>query len=165
MIPLLESRSKNTDGDLDFSNVKFSAIGIGSGEAASTFAEKVGDFPKQYLYADKEGETYKSIGFYSNFGRLFFAKATGEALKDNQAKQDRLKELAKVYDFSLVPDNKSLTLNQGGAVIMRGGDEILYSHFDKGTGAHISIEKIMEVVKENAPAPKKVDLFSRLLQR
>lgn len=157
MIPLLESKN----GGL--SNVKFSAIGIGSGEAASTFAEKVGDFPQEFLYADIEGDTYKSIGFYSNFGRLFFAKATGEALKDNQAKQDRLKELAKVYDFSLVPDNKSLTLRQGGGLIMRGGDEILYSHFDKGTGAHISIDKIIEIVEENAVTPK-VNLLTRLLQ-
>lgn len=159
MIPLLQSKNS------DLSNVKFSAIGIGSGEAASTFAEKVGNFPEEFLYADVEGDTYKSIGFYSNFGRLFFAKATSEALKDNQPKQDRLKELAKAYDFSLVPENKSLTLRQGGALIIRGGEEILYSHFDKGTGAHMSIEKMIEVVQENATAQKvNGNLFTRLLQ-
>lgn len=159
LIPLLESKGS------DLSNVKFSAIGIGSGDAASVFAEKVGNFPTKYLYADLEGETYKEIGFYSNFGRLFFAKATGEALKNNQAKQDRMKELMKVYDFSLVPENKSLTLNQGGALIVKGGEEILYSHFDKGTGAHMSIDKMIEVVKENSTTIKTANSGTTLFSR
>ena len=69
------------------------------------------------------------------------------------------------YEQGLKKARNVLTLNQGGALIVKGGEEILYSHFDKGTGAHMSIDKMIEVVKENSTTIKTANSGTTLFSR
>lgn len=131
--------------ELKGSTVQLRAIGIGEQEAAATFADKVG-FPVELLYADAKGETYKEIGFYKELGRLFFARATREAFKDTD-KQERVKEMLSVYKpQGLIPKDTSLTVQQGGMLVVKGG-KVLLAHFDQGTGAHADWSEVLKAAK------------------
>lgn len=71
------------------------------------------NFPPALLYADPTGATYKSVGFYKEFGRLFFARATARAFQDKE-KQERVKALLPSYKpGKLIPKDTALTVQQG----------------------------------------------------
>ncbi|TFJ82317.1 hypothetical protein NSK_006436 [Nannochloropsis salina CCMP1776] len=93
------------------------------------------------------------MGFYSGIGRLFFAKATRKAFADKE-KQERVKALLPIYQpAKLIPNDTSLTLRQGGVIVVRHGreggkegGEVVFRHLDEGTGAHAAWEEVLAAV-------------------
>jgi hypothetical protein len=46
----------------------------------------------------------------------------------------------------LIPKDTSLTVQQGGALVVKQG-EVLFAHFDEGTGAHADWTQVLAIAK------------------
>lgn len=148
-------------------DVKLACIGIGSAEAAKTFAEKT-DFPAALLYSDESEtvEAHSAMGTRNTqrdaSGKAVFegvesmwSKATNEALKA-RGRDDLNAVVGSLFKpgvyVPLMPTGKGLfdprvvekTMVQGGAFVYDGPDE-LFAHFDASSGAHVDLEELVRV--------------------
>jgi len=131
---------------LDELNVKLLVVSIGTAARAKDFVQETG-FPIENLYADPENITYEALGFYKDLGRTFFNPATPFSIKDRLEK-DAAKDLREIMPRwkPWIPPKLDQGLQQGGVFVFQGS-RVLLEHFDEATGAHISPEKILEVLK------------------
>ena len=140
--------------------VKLLVVGIGSVESGSIFAERTG-FPMDMLLVDESEETeaYKSVGTRNsqrdvdnNNKQIFegvqsmWSKATNDAIKERG--RDDLNEITGslfkpgIYK-PMMPSTIEATLVQGASFVFKG-KEALLEHYDESSGAHVSVDDLLE---------------------
>ena len=151
-------------------------VGIGSREAANTFAEKI-EFPASILFAD-ESETsaaYAAAGtrntkrdadgkqIFEGVGSMW-SQATSEALQ-KRGRDDLNAITGNPFKpgpyVPLMPKGESLfdtkaierTMVQGGTFVFDGSEPI-FSHYDESSGAHADLDELVRVA--TAPRPSRV---------
>ena len=145
---------------LDKNGVKLFIVGIGSLESGQEFSERTG-FPMDMLLVDESEETeaYKSIGTRNsqrnveNKNKQIFegvqsmwSSATTEAIKDRG--RDDLNAITGslfkpgIYK-PMMPKTIEATLVQGASFVF-DGKNVLLEHYDESSGAHVSVEDLLE---------------------
>lgn len=148
-------------------DVNLYAVGIGSVESASTFAEKI-QFPAELLFADESdnSEAYAAVGT-RNTKRDENGKAVFEGVESmwSSATMDGIKARGRTDLNSitgsvfkpgpykpLMPTGNGLfdprvmekTMVQGGAFVFDGSEEI-FAHYDQSSGAHVDLQVLVRV--------------------
>ena len=148
-------------------NVKLFAVGIGSAEAAKTFADKI-EFPAQLLFADESEKTeaHTAVGTRNterdgNGKQIFegvesmWSTQTNDAIKA-RGRDDLTSITGSVFKpgpyVPLMPKGKGLfdmkavekTLVQGGTFIFDGYEEI-FAHYDASSGAHANLDEVITI--------------------
>ena len=151
-------------------NVKLFSVGIGSAEAAKTFAEKI-EFPAALLFADESDTTdaYAAAGT-RNTQRDAGGKQVFEGVESmwsaatNRAIQARGRNdlnsitgnlFAPGPYVPLMPKGQGLfdpramerTMVQGGTFVF-DGDEQIFTHYDSSSGAHADLGEVVQLATE-----------------
>jgi len=124
--------------------VKLVFISIGTAERGRMFAEETG-LGAQHIFADPDNVTYDAMGFYRGLGRTFFTADTPLSINQRLLKdgaQD-LKQILPRWKPWISPKLEQ-GLQQGGLLIFQG-EECLYSHYDKSTGAHADLDDVLSM--------------------
>lgn len=151
--------------ELDAAGVKLFVVGIGSVESARTFCEQL-EFPLERMLVDDSDETavYQSVGTRNSqrdpqTGKQIFegvesmwSDATWQAI-DSRGRDDLNAITGKPFQPGpykpLMPKGSTMargvekTLVQGGSFVFDGRSTLL-EHFDESSGAHVSIEEILD---------------------
>jgi len=129
-------------------------VGIDSPESATEFSSRL-PFPADSLYVNPDRSAYKALELYGDLTgdegvffdpkvvegvkRLFFNKATGEALKARGT--EGLKSATKNFK-PLSPPEPRDAVQQGGLFVFRGRETLL-AHRDEATGDHAGAEEVL----------------------
>jgi len=144
---------------LNKDGVALVVIGIGSVESARTFSEKTG-FPLDMLLVDDTDETsfYEAVGtrnsqrdpvtnkqIFEGVGSMW-GQATNDAIKERG--RDDLNSITgslfKPGPFKpMMPNSIEATLVQGGSFVF-DGTKTLLEHYDESSGAHVSVENLLQ---------------------
>lgn len=144
---------------LDDNGIELAVVCIGSLESGRTFVERTG-LPSDKLFVDdsKETEAYKALGTRNSQRNLETNKQIFEGIGSmwSQATNDAIKErgrddlnsvtgnLFKPGPYKpLMPNSIEATLVQGGSFVF-DGNRVLLEHFDESSGAHISVEDLLD---------------------
>ena len=126
-------------------------VGVGTGEAAAEFADKLG-IEATLCFGDEGGAVGDAIGLDKGFKTMWNPPAVDAMMARND--QDSLTELGKAYKEAadsigiqqLAPKNIADTLRQGGTFVFRG-DKVLLEHFDSKVGDNCEIETILAAIR------------------
>jgi len=139
--------------------VKLVVVGLGSVESAQTFSERTG-FPMDMLLVDESEETeaYKAIGTRnsqrdsSNNKQMFegvesmWSSATTDAI-EARGRDDLNAITGNLFKPGIykpmMPSTVEATLVQGASFVFKG-EEVLLEHYDVSSGAHVSVEELLE---------------------
>lgn len=144
---------------LEENGVKLFLVGIGSLESGQTFSERTG-FPQDMLLVDESEETeaYKSIGTRnsqrdpSTNKQIFegvesmWSSATADAI-ETRGRDDLNAITGNLFKPGIykpmMPKTVEATLVQGASFVFKG-KEALLEHYDESSGAHVSVEELLE---------------------
>lgn len=134
-------------------------VGIGSVDNARTFCERL-DFPEELLFVDTSEETaaYEAIGTRNSrkdpgTGKQVFegiesmwSSSTTDAIQD-RGRDDLNAIVGKPFRPGpykpLMPASTEATLVQGASFVFDGRRTLL-EHYDESSGAHVTIEELLE---------------------
>lgn len=134
-------------------------VGIGSVESGRTFADQI-DFPKELLLVDTTEQTdaYQSAATRNSqrdpeSGKQLFegvesmwSQSTNDAIKE-RGREDLNGITGNLFQPGpykpLMPSNMESTFVQGASFVFDGEKSIL-EHYDDSSGAHITIEKLLD---------------------
>lgn len=128
-------------------------VGVGSAEAASQFADKLGIDP-QLCFGDEGGAMGESLGLEKGFKTMWNPPAVQTMMERND--EDSLKALGEAYKAAadeigiqnLAPKEIQDTLRQGGTFVFKGSKALL-EHFDSKVGDNCEIEDILKAVRQS----------------
>ena len=146
---------------LQAQDIPLLVVGIGSVDSGRTFADQL-QFPSDVLFVDTTEQTraYETLATRNSqrdpdTGKQIFegiesmwSPATTEALED-RGKDDLDAIVGKPWLFQpgpykpLMPANIEATLVQGASFVFDGKKNIL-AHYDESSGAHVTIEELLE---------------------
>jgi len=144
---------------LEENGVKLLVVGIGSLESGQAFSERTG-FPPDLLLVDESEETeaYKSIGTRnsqrdpSTNKQIFegvesmWSAATTDAI-EARGKDDLNAITGNLFKPGIykpmMPSTVEATLVQGASFLFKG-KELLLEHYDESSGAHVTVEELLE---------------------
>jgi hypothetical protein len=153
---------------LNDADVKLFAVGIGSGESARTFAEKM-EFPAELLFADESdnADAHSAVGTRNTkrdatTGKQIFegvesmwSAETNDAIKA-RGRDDLNSITGNPFNpgpyVPLMPKGKGLfdpkvmerTMVQGGTFVFDGAEEI-FAHYDASSGAHADLDEVIRI--------------------
>jgi len=134
-------------------------VGIGSVESGRTFGERTG-LPTEMLLVDEseQSEAYMAVGtrnsqrdlktnkqVFEGIGSMW-GQATNDAIKE-RGRDDLNSVTGSLFNPGpfkpLMPKSIEATLVQGGSFVF-DGNKVLMEHYDESSGAHISVEDLLE---------------------
>ena len=118
-------------------------VGIGTLETARNFCDHV-EFPRELLYSDADNQVYDALELVKGVGATFFTIDTPLAILA-RAKKDGAKDLIEATKRwkPWLPPKQDQGFNQGGAFVFEG-EELVFSHYDPSTGAHVDLDLLLE---------------------
>lgn len=146
---------------LEGQDIPLLVVGIGSVESGRSFAAQL-DFPLHNLLVDtsEETEAFRSIGTRNSqrdadTGKQMFegvesmwSQATTDGIED-RGKDDLKAITGNIFNPGpykpLMPTNMEASFVQGASFVFEGKDSLL-EHYDESSGAHVSIEELLDVV-------------------
>ena len=125
-------------------------VGVGTGEAAAEFADKLGIDPA-LCFGDDGGAVADALSLEKGFKTMWNPPAVNQMMDRNN--EDSLKALGEAYKAAadnigfkrLAPSNMQDTLRQGATFAFRG-DQLILEHYDTKVGDNCPIEEIMEAL-------------------
>lgn len=109
------------------------------------------DRGEDWFFCDPENALYDALGINSGLGS-FIAPETAYTFRDRifgmngrtEGLKDLFDVLGKWKDAVYIPPKQQQAFQQGGAFIFKGSDT-LYAHYDASTGAHIQVDKAVQL--------------------
>jgi len=135
IIPVIGNNEKSS---------KLICVGIGTHERSLEFSNLT-NFPKDYLYSDKDNQVYDALGLVkSTYTTLFTDKRTPLSILKRFQKGESayLQEALKTWK-PWIPPKLEQGFQQGGAYVFNGR-ETIYGRKDPATGDHADLNKILE---------------------
>lgn len=131
-------------------NNKLFFVGVGTGEAAAEFADKLGIDPAQ-CFGDNGGAVGDVLELEKGFKTMWNPPAVNQMIERNN--EESLKALGESYKAAadnigfqrLAPKNVADTLRQGGTFVFRG-NQLLLEHYDTKVGDNCPVEDILKVL-------------------
>lgn len=126
-------------------------MGVGSGEAASEFAQQLGVEPA-ICFGDDNGDMYDALGAEQGFKTMWNPPAVDSMMARND--QASLTALGQSYKAAvdnigfkrLAPPDIKDTLRQGGTFVFRGAQPVL-EHYDTKVGNNCEIDVILTALQ------------------
>jgi len=128
-------------------------VSIGKPEIGRQLMQRldVTDGGKDWFFCDPDSALYDALGLNSGIG-TFVAPETAYTFRDRifrmNERTDGLKDLfsvlAKWKDAVYLPPKQQQAFQQGGTFIFKGFDT-LYAHYDASTGAHVQVDKAVQL--------------------
>jgi len=144
---------------LEGKDIPLYVVGIGSVESGRTFAERL-DFPADMLLVDttEETEAYRTVGTRNSqrdgdTGKQLFegvesmwSQATMDGIED-RGREDLNSITGGLLNPGpykpLMPTNMEASFVQGASFVFDGKVSLL-EHYDESSGAHVSIEELLD---------------------
>lgn len=122
-------------------------VGVGTGEAAAEFADKLGLDPR-LCFGDEDGAIGDVLGLEKGFKTMWNPPAIDNMMARND--QESLTALGEAYKAAadnigfqkLAPKKIDDTLRQGGTFVFKGNKPLL-SHYDSKVGDNCQIDDIL----------------------
>jgi hypothetical protein len=131
-------------------NQKLFFIGVGTGEAAAEFADKLGVNPA-LCFGDDGGLAGDALNLERGFKTMWNPPAVQNMMDRND--ETSLKALGEAYMGAvenigfqeLAPKKIQDTLRQGATFVFKG-DRLVFDHYDQKVGDHASTQDILKVL-------------------
>lgn len=105
-----------------------------------------------WVYADEDNELYEIINLNKSFRSTFLDPSTPFVIL-NRIKSGGMGDLLEVLsqwnrkDLVIIPPKPDQAFNQGGCFIFDAAGVLKLAHCDRGTGDHVELGKVLEVVE------------------
>ena len=136
---------------LNDADVKLFAVGIGSGESARTFAEKI-EFPAELLFADESdnADAHSAVGTRNTKRDATTGKQIFEGVESMWSAEtnDAIKARGR-DDLNSITGNPFnpgpyVPLMPKGTFVFDGAEEI-FAHYDASSGAHADLDEVIRI--------------------
>jgi len=135
---------------LDDKGFKLLMVSIGTPERAKDFVARTG-FPAEALFLDPDNVTYDALGLKRSVQDTFFNIATPLSLAKRvmESKTGDLAQVLNGWEPWMTPRGPVQALQQGGMLVFQGPN-LLFSHVDPATGAHMEVPELLAVAERLA---------------
>lgn len=135
---------------LDSMDTKLYMVSIGTPERSKDFVARTG-FPADRLFLDPDNVTYNALGLTCTLQETFFNPVTPLSLfkRMSSGEMGDLWKMLDGWEPWMTPNGPKQAMQQGG-ILMFQGDQLLYSYYDRATGDHADLTKLLTLAESVA---------------